>query len=118
MKRVLLAVALLAFPFSASAQTSYLAIVAWDQDNQVTKFQPYALEADAEQHIARHGGFVVVRPAADWPHWEVDPIAKTISVVLRPSPAPGPPPLTAEELYDMLKAKGTITDADRPRPKP
>lgn len=32
-------------------------------------------------------------------------------------PAPAPAPLTAEELFDMLKAKALVADEDRPRPK-
>lgn len=91
---------------------SYLAIVTWSQNNQVTKFQPYALEAEAEAHVSEHGGFVVAMPAKNWPHWEVDPIAKTISVVLRPSPAPKPPPLTAEELTAHLITRNVITQGE------
>lgn len=35
-------------------------------------------------------------------------------------PVPPPPvdPLAAEELFDMLKAKGVLADVDRPRPRP
>jgi len=35
-----------------------------------------------------------------------------------PAPAGDPAPLEAEELYDMLVAKGVVAPADRPRPKP
>ncbi len=35
-----------------------------------------------------------------------------------PAPVVPPAPLTPEELYDMLVAKGVVSDADRPRPKP
>jgi len=35
-----------------------------------------------------------------------------------PKPAPDVAPLTAEELYDMLAAKGVVVEADRPRLKP
>jgi hypothetical protein len=34
-----------------------------------------------------------------------------------PPPAPVAAPLDAEELYDMLAAKGVVVDADRPRPR-
>ena len=34
------------------------------------------------------------------------------------APAGDPDPLDAEELYDMLVAKGVVAEADRPRPKP
>lgn len=29
-----------------------------------------------------------------------------------------PNPITAEELFDLLKVKGVVSDADRPRPRP
>ncbi len=35
-----------------------------------------------------------------------------------PEPPVPPAPLSAEELYDMVKAKGLVADADRPRPRP
>ena len=35
-----------------------------------------------------------------------------------PLPARAAEPLDAEELYDMLVAKGVVAPADRPRPKP
>ena len=35
----------------------------------------------------------------------------------RPRP-PSTNPLTAEELYEILESKGTVTPEDRPRPKP
>lgn len=97
---------------------SYLAIVTWDSDNRPDKFQEYAERTDAEKHVVEYGGFVVSRPVEDWPHWVIDPIAKTITVALQPSPPPPPALLTAEELFEMVKAKGIVSDADRPRPKP
>lgn len=35
-----------------------------------------------------------------------------------PPPVPENPPLTAEELYDMLETKGVVGGADRPRGRP
>ncbi len=43
---------------------------------------------------------------------------KLVDGVPQFSPVVRPPlPLDAEELYDMLVAKGTVRDTDRPRPK-
>ncbi len=35
-----------------------------------------------------------------------------------PAPPPDVAPLSAEELFDMLKLKGVISDQDRPRGRP
>ena len=54
---------------------------------------------------------VAVSPAPDSGEQIWDFVTKTWSVApLLPSP-----PLTAEELYDMLVAKSVVTNADRPR---
>ncbi len=47
-----------------------------------------------------------------------DEVAVVINAhVAQPLPEPIPSPLTVEELYDMLKAKGFLVDSDRPRPR-
>jgi hypothetical protein len=46
----------------------------------------------------------------------VEPQQADLDAHLSP-PAP-PAPLSAEELFDMLKAKGALRDQDRPRPRP
>ena len=40
------------------------------------------------------------------------------SPIVPPEPTPRVLPLNAEELYDILKIKGVVVAADRPRPKP
>ena len=39
-------------------------------------------------------------------------------VAWSPAPPADPRPLDAEELFDMLEAKGFLDASDRPRPKP
>jgi len=62
----------------------YIAIVDYDQDNRVTKYQDYKTQAEADAHVARVLGrypkaFTAPDPGGGFSAWLVDPAAKTIS---------------------------------------
>ena len=68
---------------------TYLAIVDWDADNRVEKYQDYLTEAEAAAHVGRVAGsfpdaFTALDPGGSFRNWLVDPVAKT--VVIDPSP--------------------------------
>jgi hypothetical protein len=57
----------------------YLAIVE-TKNNRIHKVQPYDLQADADDHVARSGGFVAQEPdTGHMAYWVVDEEAKTIT---------------------------------------
>ena len=65
----------------------FLAIVAWDGANRVAKYQDYPTEAEAVAHVARVAtnfpdAFVAPHPGAGPRDWLVDPVAKTLSVLV------------------------------------
>ncbi|MBI4005759.1 MAG: hypothetical protein HY356_03730 [Gammaproteobacteria bacterium] len=62
----------------------YIAIVDYDQDNRVTKYQDYKTQAEADAHVTRVLGkypkaFTALDPGGGFSSWLVDPIAKTVS---------------------------------------
>lgn len=58
----------------------YLAIVRWDINGKLEKYQSFAQKADAEEHVKNYGGFVVVDPGGNSQFWVVDPFNKRIVV--------------------------------------
>ncbi len=81
----------------------YLAVVSWDADFRITKYQDYSTEAEAVQHVTRvvanfPDAFVSEDPGGGFRNWKIDPIAKSLSVVANPPP-PGP---TDSEIYDQV----------------
>ncbi len=69
---------------------TYLAIVAWTGGNRVSKYQDYPTEAEASAHVSRvltnfPDAFVSPHPGAGFRDWLVDPIAKTLSILVPPS---------------------------------
>lgn len=102
---------------------TYLAIVAWNGNNRLTKYQDYKTQAEAEAHTLRvstrfPSAFVALHPGGGSSDWLIDPLTSTLSVVPIPPPAPPVAPLSAEELYDILVIKGVVGVGDRPRQKP
>lgn len=82
---------------------TYLAVVAWDTDFRIAKYQDYLTEAEAVQHVARvlanfPDAFVAEDPGGGFRNWLIDPVAKSLSVVANP-PSPGP---TNDEIYDQV----------------
>jgi YHS domain-containing protein len=59
---------------------SYLAIVRWDVNGKLEKYQPFANEKDAHEHVKKYGGFVVANPGGNMDFWVIDPINKRIIV--------------------------------------
>ena len=49
----------------------YIAVVK-HENNKVTKYQPFAAEADANAHIKIYGGFVSAKPSDRIKYWIVD----------------------------------------------
>lgn len=94
---------------------THLAVVAWDADNRVAKYQDYATKTDAAAHVARvsdiyPNAFVAPDPGGGFEDWRIDPVAKTLSV--DPAPKPPRPPADMEVLRALLIDKGLITQAD------
>jgi hypothetical protein len=51
---------------------NHIAVVK-NEDNKVTKYQPYASKADADAHVVKYGGFVADKPDDDRiKYWVVD----------------------------------------------
>lgn len=80
----------------------YIAIVDYDLDNRVTKYQDYETQAEADDHVARVLGkfpkaFTAPDPGGGFSSWLVDPIAKTVSN--------SPHVETQEEKDNKLKAE-------------
>jgi hypothetical protein len=48
-------------------------------DNKITKYQDFAKEADANAHVATHGGFVCETPDGTLDYWVVDADKKTLT---------------------------------------
>lgn len=56
----------------------YIAVVK-HENNKVTKYQPFAVEADADAHIKVYGGFVAEKPSDRIKYWIVDADNKTLT---------------------------------------
>ena len=56
----------------------YIAVVR-HQNNKVTKYQPFAVEADADAHVITYGGFVAEKPSDRIKYWVVDADNKTLT---------------------------------------
>lgn len=83
----------------------YVAIMKWDADGRVSKYQPFEIEAEATAHAARFAddfpqAFGVLAPAGDARDWIADPVAKTLAV--SPLPVLPPPPDPNDELDAAL----------------
>lgn len=57
---------------------NYIAVVS-HADNKITKYQDFALEADANAHVSAHGGFVCAKPNGILNYWVVDADKKTLT---------------------------------------
>ncbi len=69
---------------------TYLAIVAWDDANRVSKYQDFPTEEKATAHVDAVKGdfsdaFAALYPGGGYQDWLIDPVAKTLSVVPLPS---------------------------------
>ena len=58
---------------------NYQSIVKWGPGNELEKYQPFASKAEADAHVATHGGFVVPDPGGLTKYWIIDPVAKTVT---------------------------------------
>jgi len=56
----------------------YIAVVN-HADNKITKYQDFAKEADANAHVATHGGFVCSTPDGSINYWVVDADKQTLT---------------------------------------
>ena len=79
---------------------SFVAIVAWTQENRVAKLAEFAEQKDAEAHVERvksdfPDAFVAEAPLAPVKDWRVDPVGKTLSI--------SPLPKTAAELAEEAR---------------
>lgn len=88
---------------------TYIAVVAWDTDNRIVKYQDYEVEAEAEAHVLRvqatfPEAFSAPHPGGGPGAWLINPVAKTIS----DSPLPPPPPPTNDEIYDQVIANQKV----------
>jgi hypothetical protein len=103
----------------------FLIVAAWDADNHPTRVNCTGSEAEARALVDRlkdrfPEAFHALMPAVgSEPYWIADPVAKTVTLdqagwFARPFPAD---PLTAEELFGMLKAEGIDLTARWPRPE-
>jgi hypothetical protein len=70
--------------------------------------------------VVRNGATHIPEDAEnrDWREYQEWVALGNIPDPADPPPTPPIEPLNAEELYDMLVLKGTVSDIDRPRPKP
>ena len=56
---------------------NFIAVVGND-GSTLTKYQDFAVEADADSHVATYGGFVVANPGGNTSYWVVDAEAETV----------------------------------------
>ena len=56
---------------------NFIAVVGND-GSTLTKYQDFAVEADAVSHVATYGGFVAPDPGGDTSYWVVDEAAKAV----------------------------------------
>ena len=50
----------------------YIAVVK-NENNKVTKYQDFSNKSDADAHVAKHGGFVSIKPSSErMDYWVVD----------------------------------------------
>lgn len=63
----------------------WVAIVASDENSRLAKYLDFDQKADAQSHVAKHGGFVVEAPTDPASHWLIDMQAETVT--LSPPPA-------------------------------
>ena len=56
----------------------YIAVVK-HENNKVSKYQPFAAEADADAHVVTYGGFVAEKPSDRIKYWVVDADNKTLT---------------------------------------
>jgi len=98
---VLLSIMLSAAPALADNHR-FMAVMAWDGDNRITKYLPFDTETEADAHIAAHIGnypnaFTVVVPTSPegGPRdYVLDPVAETATY----SPIVVPPPTDDERI--------------------
>jgi hypothetical protein len=57
---------------------NFIAIVK-STDGKLDKYQDFAVEVDAVNHVEQYGGFVVPDPGGSTSYWVVDEAAKTVT---------------------------------------
>ena len=83
-----LAALLIASPAMAA---DWIAVMAYDADNRITKYQPLSTLAAADAHVAKFieiypDAFSAESPGGSAGEWLVDPVAHTLANSPRPSP--------------------------------
>jgi hypothetical protein len=63
---------------------TYIAVVRWEPDGLINKYQEYVIEQDADDHVERVAPIFPQAFAASVPdgrveHWVADPVAKTVT---------------------------------------
>jgi hypothetical protein len=87
----------------------HLAIVAWDGDGRVAKYQDYATAAEAAAHVARVAkafpqAFAAEDPGGGFRDWRVVDGALTLDPAVDP-----PEEVPADPLAELLIEKGAFT---------
>ncbi len=90
-----------------------LAIVAWDAEGRVVKYQDYDTAKEASAHVARvearwPQAFAAVHPGGGPRDWRVAGGALTLDPAPEPAPE-DPAPSAAEALAELLIEEGVIT---------
>ena len=57
---------------------NFIAVVK-STDSKLDKYQDFAVEADADNHVATYGGFVAPHPGGSTGYWVVDAEAETVT---------------------------------------
>ena len=57
---------------------NFIAVVK-STDSKLDKYQDFAVEADADNHVATYGGFVAPDPGGSTGYWVVDAEAETVT---------------------------------------
>ena len=88
MRKSLTVIILLLFAAPAFAN-DWVAVVAYDGDNRVTKYQPFDSQSAADAHVAAFLSkypdiFATTNPGGNVADWLVDPAAHTVSISARP----------------------------------
>ena len=106
---------------------TFIAVVAHNPQNRITKYALFETQVDADAHVALYRGFAAEIPGGgSMPNLLVDSAAETVSIDNVPGPPPPPlpenTPLTAEDSERLFRSQGItpaqIIAAKRDRGKP
>lgn len=91
----------------------FIAIVSFDLDGRITKYQDYETETEADDHVVRvlsqfPDAFVAPRPDSGWFDWQV--VGGVLVITPQTEPVPLPT-LSLDRLADLLISEGLLTRA-------